>query len=365
MFYHLFLTTSCNLTCRYCCEEALEESAPFPFRVDLCLPEKFSKLEVLRRFLRSDPDPTLIFYGGEPLLALDELRWLMDHIEARFIMQTNGTLLHLVNRRYLSRFHTILVSIDGRERTTDYFRGEGTFRRVMENLKSLEGFRGELIARMTVMEPLDIFEEVRWLASNEEFPFRSIHWQLNAGFWNDFGRREFRTWLERSYLPGLKKLAEWWVNWMEEKGEVLKLYPFLGVTKSLLEGEPSWMRCGAGHSNYAIQTDGQIIPCPAMWGMEDFYLGSIETSSPHELPKVFPAGTCANCEMLWVCGGRCLYATVTKKWGPSYSLVCQAVRGLVEAILSILARVRHLLSEGVVEWEDFDYLRYNGCEIIP
>jgi putative peptide-modifying radical SAM enzyme len=238
MFYHLFLTTSCNLTCRYCCEEALEESAPFPFRVDLCLPEKFSKLEVLRRFLRSDPDPTLIFYGGEPLLALDELRWLMDHIEARFIMQTNGTLLHLVNRRYLSRFHTILVSIDGRERTTDYFRGEGTFRRVMENLKSLEGFRGELIARMTVMEPLDIFEEVRWLASNEEFPFRSIHWQLNAGFWNDFGRREFRTWLERSYLPGLKKLAEWWVNWMEEKGEVLKLYPFLGVTKSLLEGEP-------------------------------------------------------------------------------------------------------------------------------
>ena len=342
------------------------EDSPFPFRVDLCLPEKFSKLESLRKFLRADSDPTLIFYGGEPLLALDELYWLMDNIEARFILQTNGTLLHLVDRNHLSRFHTILISLDGREEITDYFRGKGTFRRVMSNLRNLEGFRGEVIARMTVMEPLDIFEEVKWLASNEEFSFRSIHWQLNVGFWDDLRRRtQFRTWLEESYLPGLQKLAEWWVERMEKSGEVLKLYPFLGMAKSLLEGERCWMRCGAGHSNYAIQTDGRIIPCPAMWGMKDYYLGSVETSHPGELPKVFPSGYCSSCELLSICGGRCLYATVTRKWGSSYSLVCQTVRGLFEAILRRFPRIRRLLDEGVLKREDFEYLQYNGCEVIP
>jgi len=366
MFYHLFLTANCNMACKYCFGEALEESSPFPFRFDACLPEKFSKLEALRKFLRADPGPTVIFYGGEPLLALDELCWLMDHLQARFILQTNGTLLHLVDRRYLSRFHTILVSIDGGEQITDFFRGKGTFRRVIENIRNLDGFQGELIARMTVMEPLDLFKEVRWLVENEEYSFHSVHWQLNAGFWNDLNRREkFWEWVKENYLPGLGKLAEWWVKRMEETGEVLKLYPFLGVVKSLLEGERVWLRCGAGHSNYAIQTDGRILPCPAMWGMKDYYLGSIETSSPLELPKIFPSGICANCELLWICGGRCLYAAVTRKWGPLYFMVCQTVHGLLEAILRIFPRIRRLLSRGTIKPEDFDYLKYNGCEIIP
>jgi putative peptide-modifying radical SAM enzyme len=365
MFYHLFLTTSCNLACRYCSGEALEERVPFPFKFDLSLPDRFSKLEELRRFLKGDPDLTVIFYGGEPLLALEELRWVMDHVRARFILQTNGTLLHRLDRRHLSQLHTILLSIDGREKTTDYFRGRGTFRRVMENLQNLRGFGGEVVARMTVMEPVDIFEEVRWLATNEQFPFRSIHWQLNAGFWADFDQRDWVSWVEGSYAPGLRRLAEWWVGWMEEKGEVLKLYPLLGVAKSLLEGEHCWLRCGAGHCNYTIQTDGRIIPCPAMWGMRDYYLGSIETSNPCDLPKVFPSGPCSNCELLWVCGGRCLYATVTGKWGTSYSSVCRTVRELVQTILSVLPRIRRLLKEGRVEPEDFEYLKYNGCEIIP
>ncbi len=365
MFYHLFLTTNCNLACRYCSGEALEEEAPFPFGVDFLLPERFSKLEELRRFLEKDPDPTLILYGGEPLLALEELRWVMDHVRARFILQTNGTLLHLLDRRHLAQLHTILLSIDGREETTDFFRGRGTFRRVMENLQNLHGFKGEVVARMTVMEPVDLFEEVRWLATNGQFPFRSIHWQLNAGFWADSDRRDWKRWVEESYIPGLRRLAEWWVDWMEERGEVLRLYPLLGMTKSLLDGERCWLRCGAGHSNYAIQTDGRIVPCPAMWGMRDYYLGSIETSSPGDLPKVFPSGSCAGCEFLWVCGGRCLYATVTRKWETSYSLICLTVRELVGTVLSVLPRIRRLLKEGRVRPENFEYLKYNGCEIIP
>ncbi|MGC8940395.1 MAG: hypothetical protein ACP5KU_07875, partial [Candidatus Bathyarchaeia archaeon] len=46
-------------------------------------------------------------------------------------------------------------------------------------------------------------------------------------------------------------------------------YPFLGIADSFLKGErESLLRCGGGWINYAIQTDGYIIPCPTMWGMK-------------------------------------------------------------------------------------------------
>ncbi len=84
----------------------------------------------------------------------------------------------------INRLHTILVSIDGDEETTDFYRGKGTFRKVMDNLKLVKqnGFDGELIARMTVMEPLDIFKQVTWLVDNCEFPFSSVHWSIERWF---------------------------------------------------------------------------------------------------------------------------------------------------------------------------------------
>ncbi len=148
------------------------------------------------------------------------------------MMQTNGLLLDRLEPSYVNRFHTILVSIDGDEALTDFYRGAGTFRKVVDNLKLIKknGFSGELIARMTVMENTEIYEQVRWLLQNDEFSFSSVHWQLNAGFWkNDFARRDFKRWSEESYNPGIRGLVKFWVDHMEEKGVVLRLYPLLGL----------------------------------------------------------------------------------------------------------------------------------------
>ena len=96
------------------------------------------------------------------------------------------------------------------------------------------------------MEQTDIYKQVRWLLENEDFSFSSIHWQLNAGFWgNDYQRRSFEAWTKTNYIPGLKRLVTFWVDQMEEKGLVLKLYPFLGIADSILNEEKNClMRCG-------------------------------------------------------------------------------------------------------------------------
>lgn len=374
MFFHVVLTTECNSECRYCYGEALDDvdNDISDIEIDYALPREINyDVGLLDRFCRQDPDCVLTFYGGEPLLCLDEIKQIMDKTKPKlFMMQTNGLLLDHLEQSYVNRFHTILVSIDGDKALTDFYRGAGTFRKVIDNLKLIEknGFSGELIARMTVMENTDIYNQVRWLLENDEFAFSSVHWQLNAGFWkNDFGRRDFKRWSEESYAPGIRRLAEFWVDYMEKEGVVLRLYPLLGVAHSILFGEKaSFLRCGGGWINYAIQTDGNIIPCPTMWGMKEYYLGHVGTAHPLELDRVFVKEPCVSCDMLNLCGGRCLYANVMKRWGPeAYSQVCDTVKRLAEAVVAQLPRIREFISEGRIGLRDFEYVRYNGCEIIP
>ncbi|NWF87748.1 TIGR04084 family radical SAM/SPASM domain-containing protein [Candidatus Bathyarchaeota archaeon] len=373
MFFHLILTTECNLQCRYCYGEAVEDAdADFAdFNVEYSLPKKINyDISLLDKFCREDPNCVLIFYGGEPLLCTDEVKQIMDRVKVEhFIIQTNGLLLRQLEPEYVNRFHTILVSIDGDKALTDYYRGEGCFRKVMDNVKWIRqnGFEGELIARMTVMENTNIYEQVKWLVTNKDCSFSSVHWQLNAGFWgNDFARREFKKWSEENYNSGISKLAQFWVDYMEENGVVLRLYPFLGIAQSLLFDRKENLRCGGGWINYAIQTDGYIIPCPTMWGMKDFYIGHISDASPLKLRKVFVGEPCTKCDIFDICGGRCLYANVTKRWKASeYSLICDTVKNLVHVIEKESSRIKQLVQTGKVSLKDFEFMRYNGCEIIP
>nr|WP_312058963.1 TIGR04084 family radical SAM/SPASM domain-containing protein [Fervidobacterium pennivorans] len=374
MFFHVILTTECNLECRYCFGEALEDvDSDFSgFDVDFSLPRKISyDVGLLERFCSLDPNCVLIFYGGEPLLCLEEIKRVMDRVPAKhFLVQTNGLLLNRLESEYVNRFHTILVSIDGDEALTDFYRGKGVFKKVIENLKLIErnGFKGEIIARMTVMEQTDIYRQVRWLMENSVFSFSSIHWQLNAGFWSkDFERRDFKGWSEENYNPGIRKLVKFWVDCMEKSGVVFRLYPFLGVAQSFLLGEEkSLLRCGAGWINYAIQTDGYIIPCPTMWGMKDYYLGHITNANPLNLRKVFVGEPCIKCDILGLCGGRCLYANITKRWkNYAYKEVCKTVHNLIDAVSQEIPRIKGLIAKGRVKPEDFDFMKYNGCEIIP
>lgn len=373
MFFHVILTGECNSHCMYCFGEAIDDfdEDSSGFDIDYSLPRTMNyDVDLLAKFCAQDPRCVLTFYGGEPLLCTDKIKEIMDAVKAKwFMIQTNGLLLDRVEPEYVNRFHTILVSLDGDEELTDFYRGEGTFRKVVDNLKLIKhnGFGSELIARMTVMEQTDIYRQVTWLLNNNEFSFSSVHWQLNAGFWNDFARRDFKKWSEEDYNLGIRKLVKFWVDRIERSGVVLRLYPILGVAQSLLLGEAkSLLRCGGGWINYAIQTDGHIIICPTMWGIKDYYLGHVRDSNPLKLKRIFVGEPCTKCDLYGTCGGRCLYANITKRWnGEAYSLVCATVRNLVEAVAKEIPRIRKLIEKGEISLKDFEYSKYNGCEIIP
>src|SRR4030065_1573032 len=96
MFFHVILTTECNLQCRYCFGETLDDfDEDFAdLDVDYSLPKRANyDSGLLADFCSRDPDCVLTFYGGEPLLCADGIRQVMDTVKPKhFMIQTNGLL---------------------------------------------------------------------------------------------------------------------------------------------------------------------------------------------------------------------------------------------------------------------------------
>jgi len=372
VYFHLYLTDSCNLACQYCRGKIFDtpELECDDITIDECIPAEVTwDSRDLYRFLSLDPDAVLTFIGGEPTLRPDLIRTIMEEAPvSRFMIQTNGILLHRLSPDIINRFETILISIDGDQKTTDEGRGEGTYRRVMENIEHIlaGGYQNELIARMTVTERTDIRAAVRYLSDNPDNSFSSIHWQIDANFWNDYSLRTFRKWALESYIPGIHFLVRDWLDIIKETRRVPKWYPFIDTVEDLLLERSSQLRCGSGYSNYTILTDGNIAPCPIMVGMRDYYAGSITTARPDSLPVIPVQGPCEHCDIRDFCGGRCLYSSILQPWPREGSdLVCLTVRALHDAITCIVPEIQDLIKSEVISIESFAHEKFNGCEIIP
>ncbi|MDG6901230.1 MAG: TIGR04084 family radical SAM/SPASM domain-containing protein [Nitrososphaerota archaeon] len=360
MHYFIILTKECNLLCTYC-----GGGSDTPPR------EVSYPIADLQSFLSRDANPVVEFYGGEPLLRIDTMKSIMDAIPARFVVQTNGVFLDRIEPRYLARFHSVLVSIDGSEGVTDKARGKGVYERVMGNLELVRrrGFRGDLVARMTVAQGTSVYENVRHLLGTGLFDH--VHWQLDFGmFWEAGQDTEpgIVEWLD-AYNSDVSSLARLWVDEMSRSGRVLGIVPFVGVMDSLLSGKKSRLRCGSGIDFFAIVPDGRVSACPVSVDFDFSMVGSIFDCDPKSLcGKATLGEPCASCDILDICGGRCLF--VNRSQGllreNGYSYICSTVRRLVDEMQSALPRVQALIDGGSLSLSDFRYPELNnGCEIIP
>ncbi len=355
MHYHIILTKECNLNCNYC--GGGSDSPPKEIRYSI--PE-------LKSFLSTDSAPVIEFYGGEPLLRTETMNKIMDAVPGRYVMQTNGLFVDKVEPMYLKNFHSILVSLDGTKEVTDRERGAGVYDRIMQNIKLLKqkGFRGDLVARMTVAQGTDIHENVMHLLNTGAF--NHVHWQLSFEmFWE--GAEPVEEWIG-SYNAGISSLVRWWVSDMET-GRVQGIVPFIGVMKSLLSGTSSRLRCGSGIDFFTIMPDGRISACPVSIDFDFSVIGSIYNDAPFSLcNKACVGEPCTSCDIFHICGGRCLFVNhaqdMLKENG--YALICSTVRHLVRELQEALPRVRELIEKGIINRMDFEYPEFNnGCEIIP
>ncbi|MBT4376801.1 TIGR04084 family radical SAM/SPASM domain-containing protein, partial [archaeon] len=346
MHYHIILTEVCNLKCKYCYEKSMKE-------FENGLEEKWdydqetpfdSEVSVgrLRKLLK--PTDTLIFYGGEPLVRIEKMKEIMDNVDCHFMIQTNGIFLNKVPFDYIERLDKMLVSIDGTRSRDMENKGPLHYDKVVENVRMLreKGYAGEIVARMVISKP-DVYEQVQ--AILDLGLFDSVHWQIDAGFYkNDFDLEKFSKFVGE-YNASIDRLLDWWFLELENKNRIM-LYPFVGILNRIKGWDKETrLPCGAGFSNFTINTKGDLSACPIMNSVSNFYCGSVEKGI--DVERRVPG--CENCSYKNICGGRCLYWREAKLWPKEGDdLICKTIKHLIEGI-----RKR---SEGLeLREEDFEY----------
>ena len=366
MHYHIILTERCNLRCKYCYEKSMAEfenglEEKWDYDVGVPVDSEVS-IEKLKSFLK--PDDTLIFYGGEPLVMIDKIKEIMDSVDCRFCIQTNGVLLNQLPDEYLMKLDKMLVSIDGTKERNDKNKGVGKYEIVVKNLEDIRsrGYKGEVVARMVTSES-DVYDQVMHLVEliNEGL-FDSVHWQIDAGFYkNDFDLKKFKKFVEE-YNDSIDELIDFWISEIG-RGKVWKFYPFLGILGRLMGWDGSrGLPCGSGYKNFTINTCGKLGACPIMNSVKNLYCGDIENGVGREVS----VRGCGNCSYLDICGGRCLYWREAKLWPKEGDeLICRTVRHLIDSLKSKMGQIEGAIKEGKVKIEDFDFERYFGPEIIP
>ena len=120
--------------------------------------------------------------------------------------------------------------------------------------------------------------------------------------------------------------------------------------------------------SFSIMTSGNIEACPIAPELLYSNIGTIRDSTPESIRNSRPVGPpCTDCDILWVCGGRCLFANQTMGWGREwFDRICGSTRHMIEELKVLVPRARELMREGILPPDAFDYPELNnGCEIIP
>ena len=149
------VTDSCNLKCKYCGYGEFYDD--YDARSNNMLDTK--KAIVLLDYLIdkwNSPMNTsqgrevfISFYGGEPLINMDFIRKIINHVEqstlfhnkCRFAMTTNGILLNKHLHYLVEHNVNLLISLDGDSEGHSYrvdHNGNNSFDRVFRNIKSIQ-----------------------------------------------------------------------------------------------------------------------------------------------------------------------------------------------------------------------------------
>ena len=261
-----WLTTICNLKCKYCYEGIEKKYSLMPsYIIDLALKFLFEKI------INTDEILQIVLHGGEPFLAFEEMKYLVakssnlayeKNINIQYMVTTNATILNEEMIEFIcDNIKNITISIDGDRETHDFLRpfkdGSGTHSIVVKNLKKLLDKIPDLTVRLTYNHQTveKLFENVKFI--------------IDLGV--------------KCVIPARDMFDE---NWDYQKfnllkNELLKIRNYLGdrhdIVISMLDTRniKPLNTCGGGLTSFNFYTDGSIYPCTITVGNEEFNLGNV------------------------------------------------------------------------------------------
>lgn len=278
------LTYRCNLDCPFCSTKA----GGFFNKKAVMSPEvAVAGVDVLLSN-SATATPVLFFFGGEPLLQADLIRQAVEYgrryegehgKRIRFIVVTNGVLLDEQMLDFAARQGvSFQVNLDGPPAVHDSLRrlpsGQGTFDRIVENLRRIEARGVGLTLRSHVpphnphfLETMALLESLGLSRYNLSF---NLVMGLSPGSEYQWRREDFERHEER-FLTFVGQYAD---NILERQSPVVDFFGLYGYFTAPPSEQEHY--CNAGRVRLSLSPNGDVYPCFTMEDQEQFRLGNLE-----------------------------------------------------------------------------------------
>ncbi len=358
----LLTTLKCNLRCSYCSlgvGEVLGSQKHAAYSAE--------QLETFVNTHLADKEVYFTLYGGEPTLNTQFALELMERFpNRRFNLQTNGTLLHRVPDRMLARLSNIMVSVDGGEAVTDGFRGEGVYRKVLENVERVRRKTfATLTARVTWWSGDTSFEDLDALAQRFDY----VYFQ----FAQDEGAHAPQS------VGGKKQVLAGLVERFFAGDALYPVVPIMGTVRNKVlpwkinELSAGLTQCRVSTNLLNVMPDGRIYPCPDMLYADELQQGDVVANWVRKSPlQPHPAMPCKGCAAYHFCRGNCMknmhlaYVQRNEAWRTNVvEPVCELIRFMGEQVdrhdpHAWFARAPLPVRKAIADAEVYEF-----CEVMP
>lgn len=328
------ITRACNFDCSYCYEKN-RSGAPMSEEIADEL------VEFIKR--RKNLKPFISWYGGEPLLAFPQIKYIHEKLAKEGISEnalivTNGYLLNddIVKELNGLNIKNIQITLDGKRETHDsrrYLVGGGkTFDVILKNLDSLmkSDYQGIVNIRVNVD------------GRNAE-DFVAVHDLLKERFDKDFAKRIF---VYPGFVHGDSHPDASCFFDSEEKGRfVADVYEKYGVEAlSLFPRTPS-VGCTLTKRNaFVVGPEGEIYKCWNEVGNKAAVVGRINSNTDWNMALVangmiassyLDSKECHECFYFPVCDGGCHYMRLKTVEDGKKRDVCSYFKHHLDEILEL------------------------------
>ncbi|MCU0289103.1 MAG: radical SAM protein, partial [Acidobacteria bacterium] len=242
------VTDACNFNCTYCPQKKEKKNITgetIRAAVDFFYP-----------FLSNRHEVYIGFYGGEPLLAFDQIKYAVrllleknkqENKKMQFTLTTNGSLINEPVLKFFDKHHFALqLSFDGLAQEKS--RQRGSLPQILEIIKQVRCYPGIAFEINSVFTPQtigDLCDSMRFII---EQGGRDITFNLSST--GDWAPGELET---------LKKEMERLVDYLALYYKRTGCIPVKNFRPTVLK--PGISRCGAGMDHMAVAPDGKVWGC--------------------------------------------------------------------------------------------------------
>jgi uncharacterized protein len=323
---YFVLSEQCNLACKYCFLGNADIEAPKVTKYPMSHETADKALAFFARQTREDmsqfnDEKEIIFYGGEPLVNFDTLKYVVErsryyqeqHLlgpKLKFSMITNGTLLNEEIVQFLIDHKiNVSISIDGADEAKNSNRvlraGGLAFPHIIRKLRLAQSMGLRFGLSITLSE--ETIKDVQSLINLlDDLDVDSVCFNILLKSKN-FG-------VEKNYYINATDFIIDFYEKTKDKG----VYEdrFMRKLKAFAESGLYFSDCAAtSGSQIVITPDGQVGICHGAMEKREHFIGSIddenlvvgknaEVNHWNHLSPVFKE-ECQNCEALGICGGGC------------------------------------------------------------